>query len=91
MQSMLRHNRRRAAAPKRLVSVLLVVLGLLGVLLLGVAVGALGMWWPEGRRAPYPVALAGFVLASNLAGLMAWRRAMGRQRRAPWEPTRRPG
>lgn len=64
---------------------------LLGALLLGVAVGAVGMLWPEGRRAPYPVALAGFVLASNLAGLMAWRRAMGHQRSATWEPTRRPG
>lgn len=63
---------------------------LLGALVLGIAIGAVGMLWPEGRRAPYPIALAGFILASNVAGLVAWRRAIGRQRSATWEPTRRP-
>ena len=67
-----------------------VAAAVLGALLLGIAIGAAGMIWPEGRRAPYPVALAGFLLASNLAGLVAWRRAMGRQRSPFWEPTRRP-
>ena len=63
---------------------------LLGALLLGLALGAVGMLWPEGRPAPRLVALAGFILASNLAGLAAWRRAMGRERSPTWEPTRRP-
>ena len=67
-----------------------VAAALLGALLLGIAIGVAGMIWPEGRRAPYLVALAGFLLASNLAGLVAWRRAMGRQRSPIWEPTRRP-
>ena len=67
-----------------------VAAAVLGALLLGIAIGAAGMIWPEGRRAPYPVALAGFLLASNLAGLVAWQRAMGRRRSPFWEPTRRP-
>lgn len=54
-----------------------------------VALGFAGMRWPHGRLAPRVVAVAGYVLASNLAGVVAWLRAI-RGRNAPlWEPTRR--
>ena len=58
-------------------------------MVLGVAMGAAAMRWPEGRRVPLPFALAGFALASTLGGLRAWLLAMRRQRLPMWEPTRR--
>jgi len=55
----------------------------------GTLVGSLGMRWPHSRRAPSVVTLAGFALASNLAGILAWWRVLRNQRAAVWEPTRR--
>ena len=56
----------------------------------GVALGMVGMRWPRDRQAPRVVTIAGYVLASNLAGVLAWARA-ARGRSTPlWEPTRRP-
>lgn len=62
----------------------------LGLLLLGSVMGMIGLNWPQGRRVPRLFALPGFVLASNVAGLRAWVEAMGKDRHATWEPTRRP-
>ncbi len=62
------------------------------VLALGVAgtiVGIVGMRWPRERRAPTVITVAGFALASNIAGIMAWFRVLTNQRAAVWEPTRR--
>jgi cellulose synthase/poly-beta-1,6-N-acetylglucosamine synthase-like glycosyltransferase len=58
---------------------------------LGIAVGAIGLVWPAGHRVPWPVALAGFALAANLAALAAWGRVLRGQTSPHWEPTRRPG
>jgi cellulose synthase/poly-beta-1,6-N-acetylglucosamine synthase-like glycosyltransferase len=58
--------------------------------LTGVAVGWIGMRWPEGRRAPKLVSIGAFVLAANLAGVLAWVKAIRGQHNATWEPTRRP-
>ena len=57
------------------------------VILAGVA----AMRWPEDRRLPAPLALPGFVVAVNLAALLAWWKALLGERNPIWEPTRRPG
>lgn len=58
-------------------------------LIAGVLLGVLGMRWPQGRRPPLPIALSGFALASALAGLLAWSKALTGERNPIWEPTRR--
>jgi cellulose synthase/poly-beta-1,6-N-acetylglucosamine synthase-like glycosyltransferase len=62
----------------------------LGLTIVGVSLGLLGMHWPGGRKAPRLVALAGYALASNLAGVLAWSRAVRGRSTPLWEPTRRP-
>jgi cellulose synthase/poly-beta-1,6-N-acetylglucosamine synthase-like glycosyltransferase len=57
----------------------------------GVVLGAIGMRWPaRWGRVPRPVALAGFAVASVVAGMLAWRDALLGRRRPTWDPTRRP-
>jgi cellulose synthase/poly-beta-1,6-N-acetylglucosamine synthase-like glycosyltransferase len=53
------------------------------------ALGTVGYFWPEGRRQPRPLALAGYLVSSNVAGLVAWIRALRRELDPVWEPTRR--
>ncbi len=66
-------------------------LALLGVTLVGTALGCLALLrWPEGRAMPFPVALCGFAVAVNLAALLAWTKALRGERNPIWEPTRRP-
>ena len=55
------------------------------------ALGVVGMKWPEGRKAPLPIAVCGFALAVNAAALRAWGKALRGERNPVWEPTRRPG
>ncbi|HEU4642016.1 MAG TPA: glycosyltransferase [Gemmatimonadaceae bacterium] len=62
----------------------------LGLVTVGVLAGVLALRWPAARRVPLPIALAGFVLASNVAGMLAWLKVLRRQRMPTWEPTRRP-
>jgi hypothetical protein len=52
-------------------------------------VGLLPLWWPSEREVPRPLALLGFVVASNIAGIAAWLRVLRREHTAFWEPTRR--
>lgn len=54
------------------------------------ALGVFGMSWPEGRRVPLPLAVAGFVVAVNVAALAAWSQALRGAQNPVWEPTRRP-
>jgi cellulose synthase/poly-beta-1,6-N-acetylglucosamine synthase-like glycosyltransferase len=63
---------------------------LLALILLGWLIGAAALRWPEARRIPLPLALAGFAVASNTAGMLAWLKVFRRQRMPTWEPTRRP-
>ncbi len=51
--------------------------------------GIVGMRWPSTRVAPRPIRIAGFALASNLAGILAWAQVARKRRLAVWEPTRR--
>ncbi len=62
----------------------------LGVALVGVGMGVFALQSPEGRRLPRVVALCGFVLATHLAGFLAWTRALRGELNPIWEPTRRP-
>jgi hypothetical protein len=63
---------------------------LLGAAAVGIGAGVFAMRAPEARPLPKPVALCGFVLASHLAGLLAWLRFFAGRQQAVWEPTRRP-
>jgi cellulose synthase/poly-beta-1,6-N-acetylglucosamine synthase-like glycosyltransferase len=63
----------------------------LAIVALVLVLGVIAMRWPEHRRLPGPMALAGFVVAVNVAGLVAWGQALRRERNPIWEPTRRPG
>lgn len=53
------------------------------------ALGLIALRLPPGSL-PRPLALPGFVVASNLAGMLAWLRVIRRQHAPTWEPTRRP-
>ncbi len=55
------------------------------------AVGTFALSWPEDQRLPLPVAIAGFLVAVNVAALAAWGKALRGERNPIWEPTRRPG
>jgi len=57
----------------------------------GVGLGIAGLRWSAaGQQPPRVLALAGFALAANLAGVRAWYRALCGQSTPVWEPTRRP-
>jgi len=58
--------------------------------LLGLGLGVFAMKAPEGRRLPWLVSLCGFLLATHLAGLIAWSKAVRGELNPIWEPTRRP-
>lgn len=62
----------------------------LAVALVGVGMGVFALQSPEGRRLPRVVALCGFILATHLAGFLAWTRALRGELNPIWEPTRRP-
>ncbi|MEO7043391.1 MAG: hypothetical protein ABI035_14100, partial [Gemmatimonadaceae bacterium] len=56
---------------------------------IGTIIGVAGMRWPANRQAPGIIRIAGFALASNLAGILAWLQVLRNKRMAVWEPTRR--
>ena len=65
-------------------------LAVLVLALAGLAIGVVGMRWPRERGTPPKlIRLAGFALASNLAGVLAWLQVIRGRELAVWEPTRR--
>jgi hypothetical protein len=62
---------------------------LLGVVVIGMILGMIALVAPEGRRIPWFVRLCGFVLATHVAGLLAWTKALRGELNPIWEPTRR--
>ena len=56
---------------------------------LGAMMGVAGMRWPASRQPPGIIRIAGFALAANLAGILAWLQVLRNKRMAVWEPTRR--
>ncbi len=57
---------------------------------LGTALGTVALFAPEGTRLPRLVSTCGFVLASHVAGFIAWTKALRGELNPIWEPTRRP-
>ena len=63
---------------------------LLAISVLVLAVGTVGIRWPATSRPPKVIAVAGYAVAANVAGLLAWWQALQTGRgSAIWEPTRR--
>jgi cellulose synthase/poly-beta-1,6-N-acetylglucosamine synthase-like glycosyltransferase len=67
----------------------LLAAALLSVTIVTTLVGLLPLWWPSDRTVPRPLALLGFIVASNIAGIVAWLKVLRREHTAFWEPTRR--
>jgi hypothetical protein len=62
----------------------------LGVAVAGCIAGMLAMRAAERRPVPRLVSVCAFVFATNLAGVLAWIKALKGERNPIWEPTRRP-
>src|SRR5262245_25789879 len=83
-------------APGMLVGLAILAFGSrLALLLLLLAVGAtivgaVAMRLADRRALPRPIAICAFLFAANLAGLLAWSKALRGERNPIWEPTRRP-
>lgn len=60
----------------------------LGLAALGALAGVAGVRWPKSPP-PRLLGLAGFILASHVAGFLAWLKALRGERNPIWEPTRR--
>jgi cellulose synthase/poly-beta-1,6-N-acetylglucosamine synthase-like glycosyltransferase len=57
---------------------------------LGCAIAALAWLWPAGRPLPSVLSTTGYLIWSNVAGVMAWVQFFRRKYQPVWEPTRRP-
>jgi cellulose synthase/poly-beta-1,6-N-acetylglucosamine synthase-like glycosyltransferase len=57
--------------------------------LVGLLLAWIGWRWPGKGRPPRLLVVAGYALASAVAGWKAWMQALGGKRNAIWEPTRR--
>ena len=66
----------------------LAVAGLGAAALTGAGTAA-ALLWPDDRAMPRPVALAGYAGVGLSAGMVAWIKALARERKPVWEPTRR--
>jgi cellulose synthase/poly-beta-1,6-N-acetylglucosamine synthase-like glycosyltransferase len=66
-----------------------VAAGLLGGALIGSILGLIALRAPEGKSVPRVFRLCGFVLATHMAGFLAWTRALRGELNPIWEPTRR--
>jgi len=62
----------------------------LGLVALVSLLGRIALRWPADRQVPLPLAICGYVLAVNLAALLAWGKALRGEQNPIWEPTRRP-
>jgi len=66
-----------------------VAAGALGVAVVGSTLGLIALRAPEGTPVPRVFRLCGFVLATHVAGFLAWTRALRGELNPIWEPTRR--
>jgi hypothetical protein len=63
---------------------------LLGLVVAGCILGPLAMKAADRRAVPRLVSVCAFLFAANLAGVLAWIKALRGERNPIWEPTRRP-
>ncbi|MDH5284683.1 MAG: glycosyltransferase [Gemmatimonadota bacterium] len=63
--------------------------GLLGLTAVGMVLGLVALNTPEGRPVSRLSRLCGFVLATHVAGFLAWTKALRGELNPIWEPTRR--
>jgi len=63
--------------------------GILGLVVVGLILGLVALRAPEGTRLPKLLRLCGFVLATHVAGFLAWIQALRGELNPIWEPTRR--
>ncbi|MDH4132073.1 MAG: hypothetical protein OEV95_09740, partial [Gemmatimonadota bacterium] len=63
--------------------------GLLGLAAVGMVLGLVALNTPEGRPVSRLSRLCGFVLATHVAGFLAWTKALRGELNPIWEPTRR--
>ena len=73
-------------ADEQLSDLAVVMLGLVAV---GCLLGLVAARWPENRDMPKPVAAWGYLISSNVAGVLAWFKALRGKKNPIWEPTRR--
>jgi len=66
-----------------------VAAGAVALSVVGIAVGTAALMWPR-HRVPRVVSIAGFALATTVAGILAWTKVLQGERSPTWEPTRRP-
>lgn len=59
--------------------------------LLAATLAGLAWWWPSATPMPGVLSTPGYLVWSNVAGLMAWIQFLRGQYQPVWEPTRRPG
>ena len=62
---------------------------MLGLVAVGCLLGLVAARWPENRDMPKPVAAWGYLISSNVAGVLAWLKALRGKKNPIWEPTRR--
>lgn len=72
-------------APRSRIAQILLMLAGIGSIL-----GAAAMHQADRRNLPRPITMYAFIFAANLAGLLAWSKALRGERNPIWEPTRRP-
>ena len=63
---------------------------LFALMVAGLVMGFFAMWATQRRAVPKPISVLAFVFAANLAGVLAWIKALRGERNPIWEPTRRP-
>lgn len=66
-----------------------VAAAVLGLMVVGSVLGLIALRAPEGSPVPGLLRLSGFVLATHVAGFLAWTRALRGELNPIWEPTRR--
>jgi cellulose synthase/poly-beta-1,6-N-acetylglucosamine synthase-like glycosyltransferase len=59
------------------------------LVLAGLALAAIGWWWPRDREVPRLSASAAYLTSGVVAGIIAWKRALLDSGAAVWEPTPR--
>ncbi|MBX3173887.1 MAG: glycosyltransferase [Gemmatimonadaceae bacterium] len=64
-------------------------LAVLGGEIACLALAAAGWWWPTSGKPPRLLAAAAYFVTGNVAGIVAWWRALTDQRAPVWEPTPR--